>query len=53
MPDAHDQQGEQQGFNDPTNPGPTPGETQEGATPGDDEVETGDGEEPEEPEEPQ
>ena len=53
MPDAHKQQGEQQGINDPADPGPMPGETQEGAQPGDDQVETGDGEEPEEPEEPQ
>ena len=53
MPNAHEQQGKQQGVNDPTDPGPTPGETQEGAPPGDDQVETGDGEEPEEPEEPQ
>ena len=53
MPNAHEQQGEQQGVNDPTDPGPTPSETQEGMLPGDDQVETGDGEEPEEPEEPQ
>ena len=52
MPDAHEQQGEQQGINDPADPEPTPDETQEGALPGDDQVETGDGEEPEEPEEP-
>ena len=53
MPDAHKQQGKQQGINDPADPIPTPGETQEGAPLGDDQVETGDGEEPEEPEEPQ
>ena len=52
MPDTHEQQGEQQGINDPTDPEPTPNETQEGAPPGDDQVETGDGEEPDEPEEP-
>ena len=52
MPDAHQQQGEEQGVNDPTDPELTPDETQEGAPPGDDQVETGDGEEPEEPEEP-
>ena len=53
MPDAHEQQGEQQGINDPADPRPTPSETQEGVPPGDDQVETGDGEEPEEPKEPQ
>ena len=53
MPDAHEQQGEQQGVNDPADPGLMPGETQEGVPPGDDQVETGDGGEPEEPEEPQ
>ena len=53
MPDAYEQQGKQQGVNDPTDTGPTPGETQEGAQPGDDQVKTGDGGEPEEPKEPQ
>ena len=53
MPDAHEQQGEQQGVNDPADPRPMPGETQEGVPPGDDQVKTGDGEEPEEPKEPQ
>ena len=53
MPDAHEQQGEQQGINNPTDPKPTPNETQGGAPLGDDQVETGNGEEPEEPEEPQ
>ena len=53
MPDAHKQQGGKQGVNDPADPGLTPSETQEGALPGDDQVETGDGEEPEEPKEPQ
>ena len=53
MPDAHEQQGEQEGVNDPADPRPMPGETQEGAPLGDDQVEVGDGEEPEEPEEPQ
>ena len=52
MPDANEQQGEQQGINDPTDPGPAPSEAQEGAHPGDNQVEAGDGEEPEEPEEP-
>ena len=52
MPDAHQQQGEEQGVNDPTDPKLTPDETQEGGPPHDDQVETGDGEEPEEPEEP-
>ena len=52
MPDTHEQQGEDQGVNDPADPKPMPNETQEGAPPGDDQVETGDGEEPEEPEEP-
>ena len=49
MPDAHKQQGEQQGINDPADPELTPNETQEGVPLGDDQVETGDGEEPEEP----
>ena len=51
MPDTH----EQQGVNDPADVRPMPGETQdqEEAPPGDDQVETGDSEEPEEPEEPQ
>ena len=53
MPDTHKQQGEQQGVNDPADPGPMPGETQEGAPPDDNQVETGDGGEPEEPKEPQ
>ena len=53
MPDAHEQQDRKQGVNDPADPGPMPGETQEGAPPGDNQVETGDGEEPEEPKEPQ
>ena len=52
MPDAHQQQGEEQGVNDPADPEPTPDETQEGGPPRDDQVETGDGEEPEKPEEP-
>ena len=52
MPNAHEQQGEQEGINDPADPRPMPGETQEGAPPGDDQVEAGDGEEPEEPQEP-
>ena len=52
MPNANEQQGKQQGVNDPTNPRPMPGEAQEGAQPGDDQVEAGDGEEPEEPKEP-
>ena len=52
MPDANEQQGEQQGVNDPADPGPVPGEAQEGAQPGDDQVEAGDGEEPEESKEP-
>ena len=53
MPDTHKH--EQQGNNEPADLGPTPGETQdqEGMPPGDDQVETGDGEEPEEPKEPQ
>ena len=46
MPDTHEQQGKQQGINDPADPEPTPDETQEGAPLGDDQVETGDGEEP-------
>ena len=49
MPNAHEQQGEQQGANDPADPGPTPGENQEGLPLGDDPVEAGDGEGPEEP----
>ena len=53
MPNAHEQQGEQQGVNDPADPEPTPGKTQEGVPPGDDQVETGNGGQPEEPEEPQ
>ena len=52
MPDAHQQQGEEQGINDTADPEPTPDETQEGGPPRDDQVETGDGEEPDEPEEP-
>ena len=52
MPDANEQQGKQQGINDPADPGPVPGEVQEGVQPGDNQVEAGDGEEPEEPEEP-
>ena len=52
MPDAPEQQGEQQGVSNPAYPEPTPNETQEGAPPGDDQAETGDGEDPEEPEEP-
>ena len=52
MPDTKEQQGEQQGINDPADPGAAPGEAQEGAQPGDDQVEAGDGEEPEDPEEP-
>ena len=52
MPDANEQQGEQQGINDPTDPGAAPSEAQEGVQPGDDQVEAGDGEEPEEPLEP-
>ena len=53
MPDAHEHK--QQGVNEPTDLGPTPGESQdqEKAPPGDDQVEAGDSEEPEEPEEPQ
>ena len=52
MPDANEQHGEQQGVNDPAGPGPTPDEAQEGAQPGDNQMEAGDGEEPEEPKEP-
>ena len=48
MPDAT----ELQGVNDPTGPGPAPGEVPEGVQLGDDQVEAGDGEEPQEPEEP-
>ena len=53
MPDAHEEQGEQEGVNDPADPRPMPSETQEVVPPGDDQVEAGDGEEPEEPEMPQ
>ena len=51
MPDAHEH--EQQGVNEPADLGPTPGETQdqEEVLLGDNQVEAGDGEEPEEPEE--
>ena len=52
MPNTNEQQGKQQGINDPTDPRPMPGEAQEGVQPGDDQVEAGDGEEPEGPEEP-
>ena len=52
MPDTNEQQGEQQGVNDPADPGPVPGEAQEGVQLGDDQVEAGDGEELEEPKEP-
>ena len=52
MPNANEQQGKQQGINDPADPGPAPSEVQEGVPPGDNQVEAGDGEEPEEPEEP-
>ena len=53
MPDT--QEHKQEGIHEPADVGPTPGETQdpEEALPGDDQVETGGGEEPEEPEEPQ
>ena len=51
MPNANQEQGEQQGINDPADPGAVPGEAQEGAQPGDDQVEAGDNEEPEEPKE--
>ena len=47
-----EQQGKQQGVNDPADPGAVPSEAQEGVQPGDDQVEAGDGEEPEEPKEP-
>ena len=52
MPNAHKH--EQQGVNEPTDLGPTPDESQdqEEAPLGDDQVEAGDGEEPEEPQEP-
>ena len=52
MPNAPEQQGEQQGVNNPAHPEPTLDGTQEGVQPGDDWAETGDGEDPEEPEEP-
>ena len=52
MPNANEQHGEQQGVDDPAGPGPAPDEAQEGAQPGDDQMEAGDGEEPEGPEEP-
>ena len=52
MPNANEQPGEQQGIDDPADPGPAPDEAQEGAQLGDDQMEAGDGEEPEEPEEP-
>ena len=48
IPDAN----EPQGVNDPADPGPVPGEVAVGAQPGDDQVEAGDGEEPQEPLEP-
>ena len=48
MPDAN----KLQGVDHPTDPGPVPGEVAVGAQPGDDQVEAGDGEEPQEPEEP-
>ena len=53
MPDTHEH--EQQGVNEPADLGPMPGESQdqEEALPGDDQVEAGDGEEPEKPEETQ
>ena len=47
MPDTN----ELQGVNDPADPRPVPGEAPEGVQLGDDQVETGDGEEPQEPEE--
>ena len=47
MPDAN----ETQGIDDPADPGPAPGEVTVGVQPGDDQVEAGDGEEPQEPEE--
>ena len=52
MPDANEHHGKQQGINDPAGPGPAPDEAQEGAQLGDDQVEAGDGEEPEEHKEP-
>ena len=52
MPDANEQHGERQGANDPAGSGPAPDETQEGAQPGDDQMGAGDGEQPEELEEP-
>ena len=52
MPDANEQHGEQQGVDDPAGPKPAPNEAQEGAQLGDDQMEAGDGEEPEGPEEP-
>ena len=52
MLDTHEQQGEEQGVNDPADPEPMPDETHKGAPPHDDQVETGDSEEPKEPEEP-
>ena len=52
MPDAPKQQGKQQGVNNPADPKLTPDETQEGVPLGDNQVETGDGKEPEEPKEP-
>ena len=53
MPDA--QEHEQEGIHEPTDLGPTPSETQDPdeVLPGDDQVEAGGGEEPEEPEESQ
>ena len=48
MPDAN----EPQGIDDPADPGPVPLEVPEGARPGDDQAEGGDGKEPQEPEEP-
>ena len=48
MPDAN----EPQGIDDPAGPGPVPSEVPEGAQPGDNQVEAGDGEEPQEPEQP-
>ena len=48
MPDANKLQGVQ----DPTGPGPAPGDVQEGAQRGDDQEEASDSEEPQEPEEP-
>ena len=48
MPDAN----EQQGVNNPADPGPAPGEVPKEAQLGDDQVGAGDGEEPRKPEEP-